>query len=255
MLLRNVTMVGGLVVLACAAATFLSGAAWAGSPSVTMSSSGTLHDQQTITVSVGPNTLFTPHSRVIILECADPAGTVANLPRDDSTCDGNTVQGDTVLVAANGSFSESAYTIFQLPSSALDESSNDTPVCSQAHVCVLYVGQNQNDFTAPKLFSEPFTVTASSATSASPATMTTTTTVASAASAASAASTSATANASSGSGASAVASDPTVSLSPTGGTLPNTGLPGRLPLEVMMGTALLVVGSIGRRLASRKAVP
>jgi hypothetical protein len=46
-----------------------------------------------------------------------------------------------------------------------------------------------------------------------------------------------------------------VSLSPTGGTLPNTGLPGRLPLEVMMGTALLVVGSIGRRLASRKAVP
>ena len=54
---------------------------------------------QTVSVSVGPNSLFVPQLGVVILECADPGGTVANLPTASIDCDGNTIQGDTVLGA------------------------------------------------------------------------------------------------------------------------------------------------------------
>ena len=38
------------------------------------------------------------------------------------------------------------------------------PICNQTNSCVLYVGQNQNDFTAPKVFSAPFLICSSSGT-------------------------------------------------------------------------------------------
>src|SRR3984957_17822112 len=140
--------------------TLLWGSGWAGAsaPTVTMSPSTDLHDGESVSVSIGPNTVFTPNAGVNILECADPGGTLANLPKSDSTCDGNTIQGNTILVAANGSASEAKYTLYLLPSPALGEQANNQPVCNQTDPCVLYVGQNQNDFTAPKVFSTPFTI-------------------------------------------------------------------------------------------------
>ena len=146
-------------------------------PSLVLSPATGFHDGQSISVSVGANGYFTPNSHVNILECADPGGSVANLPKDISTCDGNTIQGNTILIAANGSFSEAHYTLYVLPSSTLGEQSNDQPVCNQSNPCVLYVGQNQNDFTAPKVFSAPFSIQSSSgsSTTTSPTNQTTTT--------------------------------------------------------------------------------
>ena len=88
-----------------------------------------------------------------------PGGSAANLPKDITTCDGNTIQGTTILVANDGSFSDSSYQVYMLPNSVLGEQPNDKPICNQTNYCVLYVGQNQNDFTAPKVFSAPFLIT------------------------------------------------------------------------------------------------
>jgi hypothetical protein len=95
---------------------------------------------------------------VIILECSDPGGSSAHLPTSISNCDENTVQADTVLVQPNGSLSEKGYTLYSLPNAALGEQSNWQPVCDATHQCVLFVGENQNDFTQPKLFSQPFSM-------------------------------------------------------------------------------------------------
>ena len=35
-------------------------------------------------------------------------------------------------------------------------------MCNQKKMCVLYIGQNQESFTAPKMFSPAFTVSKSS---------------------------------------------------------------------------------------------
>jgi hypothetical protein len=126
------------------------------SPSVSSLSNG-----ESITLSVGPNSFFTPFSRVNVLECAETDG---HLPTDISTCDGNTIQAETVLVGRDGSFTVPGYTVYQLPSGALGEQANDQPICNESSPCVLYVGQDQNDFTAPKLFSAPFLIGPSAAT-------------------------------------------------------------------------------------------
>lgn len=117
---------------------------------------------ETISVSVGPNHYFKPYSRINLLECADAGGKSQNLPKDENTCDGNTVQLDTILVAANGSFSEKKYKLYSLPNaSQLGETADARPKCDQKNECVLYVGENQSNFTWPKEFSSPFTLRSS----------------------------------------------------------------------------------------------
>jgi hypothetical protein len=118
---------------------------------------GPYHNGQKINLSVGPNHFFTPYSHVNVLECADPKGKKKDLPTSVASCDGNTIQGNTILVQKNGSFSEHGFQVYALPNaSQLGESSDTKPVCNQKSSCVLYVGQNQEKFTAPKLFSPPF---------------------------------------------------------------------------------------------------
>lgn len=240
---RNLPAIGFWVVLAGIMSTLLhplpSGAA---TPIVSMSPSSDLHDQETVTVAVGPNSVFTPHARVNILECADPGGTAAGLPTSDSTCDGNTIQGTAILVALDGSFSESGYTVYALPSSALGEQANFQPVCNESSPCVLYIGQNQNDFTAPKVFSQPFTVAPASDGKAGP----------SATGAVSAATTTpATVSATATAGATSPTGDPPGVSLVSGGTLPNTGVPAGLLALVAAGTVLAMVGAVGRRAAMR----
>ena len=76
------------------------------------------------------------------------------LPISVNTCDGNTIQGVTILVQPNGSLFEHGYQLYALPNaSQLGESSDTQPVCNQKKSCVLYIGQNQEKFTAPKMFS------------------------------------------------------------------------------------------------------
>lgn len=222
----------------------------AATPVVVVTPGGPLHNGQAINVSVGPNSLFTPHSRVNILECADPGGSVAKLPTDDSTCDGNTIQGDTILVGTDGSFSEAGYTVFQLPSAELGEQAEGQPVCNTTNPCVLYVGQDQNDFSAPKLFSAPFSVGPGSATTPSAST------APAAGSAGSSPSTSAsvaTGGAQAGASSAGIANAASPSAVSDSGALAQTGSPDQLLWTVVLGSTLLVAGSLGRRLLSRSA--
>lgn len=250
--------------------SLLSGSVPAGAstPTLTVSPSTDLHDGESVSVSIGPNSVFTPNSRVNILECADPGGSVANLPKSDSTCDGNTIQGNTMLVAANGSASDQNYTIYLLPSPALGEQSNNQPVCNQTNPCVLYVGQNQNDFTAPKVFSTPFTIapaaggTTTTTTSTAAASSTTASTANPTADLASGNSSTTTPPPSAAGTTTSAAStvSPAVTLSSTatatataaasadGSALASTGVPADLEWVVGLGILLLLGGSLGRRL-------
>ncbi len=117
------------------------------------------HDAQTVTVSMGPNKIFTPHIRINIIQCADPGGSPSHLPTSINTCDENTIQADSVIPGTDGSFTEKSYTVYRLPNATLGEQPNWQPVCNETHPCVLFVGENQDDFTKPKVFSHPFTVT------------------------------------------------------------------------------------------------
>jgi hypothetical protein len=239
---RGARSVGTVLVALCVAtgaeALFVDlAAADATPPALNVSPAGNLSDGQAITVGVGANGYFTAHAGVKILECADPGGVEANLPKDDSTCDGNTIQGISILIGNDGSFSDTTYQVYMLPSQALGEQTNFKPICNQTNYCVLYVGQNQNDFTAPKVFSAPFLI--------SPGTggaTTTSTTGASPSASSGTAGTTATPSASS--------VNTTASL--TGTTaLANTGPPGDIVWVAVFGGTLLLTGTIGRRRAVR----
>jgi hypothetical protein len=212
-------------------------------PSVNLSPSGNYTDGQSISVSVGPNGYFTPHAGVKILECADPGGLTANLPTDNTTCDGNTIQGASILVANDGSFSESGYQVYLLPNPILGEQSNDQPICNQTHACVLYVGQNQNDFTAPKVFSAPFLI--------SPSSGTTTSTVAGTTGSKAGSAATSTTVAPATSAAIGVTGDQATSTASVSGSLADTGPAAELTWLVVSGLGLLLTGAIGRRLALR----
>jgi hypothetical protein len=109
---------------------------------------------------MGPNKIFNPHIRLTVIQCADPGGKQADLPTAYlNNCDSTTVQTGSLLVQSNGSFDLRSYTIYSLPSAALDEQPTWTPVCNATHACVLYVGEDYNDFSLPKVFSHPFYVT------------------------------------------------------------------------------------------------
>jgi hypothetical protein len=150
--------VGGAALLGLALAGSTGAAGSAVAPTLTITS-GPYHDYQTINVSVGPNRYFTPYSRINIIECADPGGKKKNLPTNSTACDGNTIQGTTILVQPNGSWSEKGYRLYALPDRPqLGEQADSVPVCNQKKSCVLYIGQNQEKFTAPKLFSPSFTI-------------------------------------------------------------------------------------------------
>jgi hypothetical protein len=120
---------------------------------------GPYRDGQLINFSVGPNHYFTKYANINIVECADPGGSTANLPRSGASCDGNTAQGPSVLVNSNGSFSFHGYEAWALPNeSQLGEAPDSRPICNSTHMCVLYIGQDTNIWTQPKIFSPPFTI-------------------------------------------------------------------------------------------------
>ncbi len=226
-----------------AVAAAVHSAAASGPPSVSLTPQGNYHDGQTLVVAVGPNSYFTPNARIVILECADPGGSASNLPIDATTCDGNTVQGGTVLVSANGSFSQSGYPVYLLPSPTLGEQSNYKPICNQTNYCVLYVGQDQNNFTAPKVFSTPFLIDPSAGDAG------TTSTNGGSTAGSGAAGTTGTTAAPTSSSTSAGAA---VSLA-TSASLANTGPPAELEWVALSGMALLLCGVVGRRILVRSA--
>ena len=125
---------------------------------------------QEVDVAIPANSDLVPGSKVNIEECADPSGTPANLPTNATECDGNTIQGNTVFVNSDGSVLELNYHVYALPdSTSLGEPGTSQPVCDLSDVCVLYVGENQGDFTQPHVFSQPFYVNPVAGDSGTPA--------------------------------------------------------------------------------------
>jgi len=117
---------------------------------------------QNIEVKIPANSNFTPSAKVNILECSDPAGTAANLPTSVSQCDGNTIQGSTVFINSDGSVTVNGYPVYALPDAiSLGEPAITTPVCNPSNECVLFIGEDENNFAgSPHYFSEPFFVAA-----------------------------------------------------------------------------------------------
>lgn len=164
---RRLWLIGGAVAVVLIAVVVIvllttggSSSSNSGKPVVVLTpaaGSSPYHDGQVINFAVGPNKYFIPYSRIIIIQCADPGGQVANLPKSDIACDGNTVPGYSTLVNKDGSFSNK-FTLYSLPNTVLGEPADDLPVCNLTHTCVLFVGEDQTNFSAPKIFSDPFTI-------------------------------------------------------------------------------------------------
>jgi hypothetical protein len=232
-------------------------------PSVEISpSAASFTDGVTVKVSVGPNSLFIPYSRIEILECADPGGSTANLPTSGKSCDGNTLPGDSIIVQPDGSFSEATYTLYALPNVVLQENDSLVPRCDPTHACVLYVGEDQNDFTRPKVFSHPFTFTTVAATLAGGNAGASGTTGSTGAATATTGSTSVptptspSADPGIATGSSPVTASPSgaapgsTAAAASGGVLAFTGPP-EVPWLVAVGAVLIGLGLFGRRLARR----
>jgi hypothetical protein len=228
----------------------------ASAPSVSITPSGPYHNGETVTVSVGPNSLFTPERRIIFIECSDPGGAPAGLPTSVRSCDGNTTQADTVIVASNGSFAEHHFVLYSLPNQNLAELPDGVPVCDSSHSCVLYIGENQEDFTQPKVFSAPFSVapTAGSAPTAAgsnPGSVGQPTAPQTSQSATASPATPAPASAGSSVPAASASS---AALSPgqaAGGTLAFTGMRPMVVWMLWIGSLMFLLGTVGRRMIRR----
>ncbi len=201
---------------------------------------------QVIEVTVAPNSTLslsnlesqgglTGEPAMKVEECDDPDGSVAKLPTVPMFhCDGSTILS-TSYINKDGSFLLKNYAIYALPDSVtLGESSDGVPKCGTApNYCVLYVGPNQLDFAKPHLFSAPFLVTSNSTDKPTAIGSASTTGTATASVSLSASSGSAAQTGSAGTGG--------------GSTLAFTGPFPATPWLVVLGLAMIVVGTIGRR--------
>ena len=117
---------------------------------------------QTINVVVPANSAFAAPDNnvgVNIVECSAPNGVI---PTDPKTCDGNTIQGGTFNPNPDGSFTYTGYPVYALPDSVTLLEGSGGPSCgnTSSTECILYIGNNQADFSQPHLWSQPFFVTA-----------------------------------------------------------------------------------------------
>jgi len=100
---------------------------------ITMSP-GPYANNHAITVSGSGFSLRKSGNTVEILMCSDPGGSTTNLPRDNSSCDGTTVNPNTIVPTANGTFTDK-YTILHLSPKL-----GFAITCDATHYCVLWVG-------------------------------------------------------------------------------------------------------------------
>ena len=124
----------------------------------TFTASAPFDSGQNINVVIPANAAFaSPDNSTAkkIVECAAPNGVV---PTNTAACDGLTVQGASVVAAADGHFTLTGYTVYALPNSVSLGESPGGPVCGSTapSECILYIGDDYNDFTKPHLWSSPF---------------------------------------------------------------------------------------------------
>ncbi len=118
-------------------------------------STGPYTNGQTITINgTGfPSNTADP-SGLTIIQCSDPNGTTANLPTDNTTCDGTTANALPVNTNSSGSFS-ATYSIASLTTTGGASNIN----CDATHYCVLWIGVDfNNSFNGTHAFSNSFLV-------------------------------------------------------------------------------------------------
>jgi Bacterial Ig-like domain (group 1)/Bacterial Ig-like domain (group 3)/Putative Ig domain len=128
-------------------------------PNETYTANAPFSSGQLIDVQVPANSIFTSNNSIRIIECSAPGGVI---PTDTSECDGPTIQGPTVHPRSDGSIDlvaqhYGAYNVYALPD-ALSLGEQNGPVCNQTTECILFIGVDQSDFTAPHYWSQPFYV-------------------------------------------------------------------------------------------------
>jgi hypothetical protein len=165
-----------------------------------------------------------------VLECSDPGGQTANLPKKPTDCEPETVQA-VAGGKADGSMFIKGFTIYALPDPVDLGVSNGTVCDDAAHQCVLGVFSNQNDFSKPHLFSAPFQVVSTAASTGAGST-----------GASGGPSSSGTSSSSSATGGASAE----VSVPPA--TLANTGGPTLWPWLLGAGFVLLLAGSALRHI-------
>jgi Neocarzinostatin family len=111
-----------------------------------------LHDGQILSVSGAG---LPANTTVQIMECQ---GTAATPPPDNGSCDGNTLDtqattdgGGAFVNAAGDANGDSGYKVYALGTPGLTFP-NSTIRCDVSHACVLYVGVDQNNFSAAHTF-------------------------------------------------------------------------------------------------------
>jgi hypothetical protein len=130
---------------------------WVHGSQVSASPVPQLGAQEAVEVKVPTNSVLQSGFRANILMCSDPDAQPKNLPISDSTCDGLTIQvGPTLNIGTGGTVDQKGYVIYKLPRKI--EPADSIPVCNATHACVLYVGQDQNDFQRPHVWSTAFYV-------------------------------------------------------------------------------------------------
>jgi len=150
---------GALVVLALShgAASSASGPS-SQAPVVTIAPATAFYNNESITVSIPANSLFSSVAGVAlhVAECSDPGGVESKLPTVNYDCDGDT--STRVVTKPDGSF-VLGFTMYETPVPGL-EPADSVPVCNAKHYCVLMVGVNLNKFSQHHIFSAPFLVAA-----------------------------------------------------------------------------------------------
>jgi hypothetical protein len=126
---------------------------------------------QNINVVIPANSDFAAPNNtkaVNVVECSAPNGVI---PTQTAACDGNTIQLQTILPSADGSFTYSNYTVYALPDSTTLGEQSGGPACGQTAPteCILYIGNNQLDFTQPHFWSQPFFIAPSVGDAGTPA--------------------------------------------------------------------------------------
>ena len=96
-----------------------------------------------------------------IIECADPGGTIANLPTLPNQCEQGTEDGSSSPKSLDGSFTDTGYQVFDLPD-VIFSPTTFTGRCdvapNQCVIGIFSVDPFAGGFSYPRLFSAPFNV-------------------------------------------------------------------------------------------------
>ena len=130
-------------------------------PAGTNPNPGPFDSGQVIDLVVPANSIFVPTTAVKAVECSAPNGVIPTLT---SACDGNTIataspEADGSVDWLNDSASATGYPVYFTPDTHIGDSPSG-PKCGDtaATECIIYIGTNQLDFTAPHYWTQAFFV-------------------------------------------------------------------------------------------------